>query len=235
MHMNRTIIAVLFLGIGWCSSCRTVYTPNTVHNPLLQEKGEFKGLIAPNNLQAAYAITDNIGVMANGYYNSFTSDDKDFHNKGKALELGVGYFNKSPNNIVYELYAGAGRFNVAMDEASGTKNFKADATKLFIQPGIGWVNPYVEVGLAPRFSMISYDSPEISGYTAQEQDSYYFGTLATKSHLFLEPAITVRGGYKWIKLQLQYGRAFKLSKNQLNYDDDIGSVGLVFNVGEWYK
>ncbi len=233
--MNRTLIAALLLGIGWCSSCRTVYSPNTVHNSLLQEKGEFKGFIAPNNLQAAYAVTDHFGVMANGYYNSFTSDDKDFHNKGKALELGVGYFNKMPNNIVYEVYGGAGRFNVRMDESAGAKNFDANATKLFIQPGIGWVNPYVEVGLAPRVSMISYNSPEIRGYTAQEQSSYYFETLATKPHLFLEPAVTVRGGYKWVKLQLQVGRAFKLSKNQLNYDDGIGSIGLVFNVGEWYR
>ncbi len=233
--MNRTLIAVLLLGAGWCSSCRTVYSPNTVHNPLLQEKGEFKGSIASNNLQAAFAVTDHIGVMANGYYNSFTSDDKDFHNKGKALELGVGYFNKMPGNIVYEVYGGAGRFNVRMDESAGTKKFDANATKLFIQPGIGWVNPYVEVGLAPRLSMISYDSPEISGYTTQEQSSYYFETLAARPHLFLEPAITVRGGYKWVKLQLQAGKAFKLSKNELNYDDNIGSVGLVFNIGQWYR
>lgn len=233
--MKKHLIAVLLLGLGWCSACRTVYTPNTVHNPLLQEKGEFKGMIAPNNLQAAYALTENIGIMANGYYNSFTSDDKDFHNRGKALELGIGYFNNAPNNITYELYGGAGMFNVKMDESAGAKNFNANATKLFLQPGIGWVNPYVEVGFGPRFTMINYNNPEITGYTDRERGDYYFETLDTKPHLFLEPAITVRGGYKWIKLQLQYGKAFKLSKNQLNYDDNIGSVGLVFNIAEWYR
>lgn len=228
------LIATVALAL-LCNACRTVYSPNVVHSPLLQEKGEIKVLAAPNNLQAAYALSDHIGIMANGYLNRFTADDKDFHNKGKALELGIGYFDKTENNLVYEVYGGAGRFNVKMDESNGTKRFDADATKLFIQPGIGWVNPYVEVSLASRVSMIRYRSPDITGYTQQEQESYYFSSLADKPHVFLEPALTVRGGYKWVKLQLQYGRAIKLSKQQLNFEDNIGTIGLVFNWGNWYR
>jgi hypothetical protein len=233
--MNRSHIAVLILGIGLCSACRTVYSPNAANSPLLQEEKEFKALVAPNNVQAAYAVTDHFGVMLNGYLNSYTSDDKDFHNKGKALELGIGYFNKTPGDVIYEVWGGAGRFNVAMDEASASKRFDAKATKLFIQPGVGWVSPYFDLGLSSRFSMLNYNSPEITGYTQQEQRDYYFESLAVKPHLFWEPAITVRGGYKWIKLQVQYGRVIKLSTNQLNYSDDFTTIGVSFNLAQWYK
>lgn len=233
--MKTSLITALIILIGWCSACRTVYSPNVVNNPLLQEKNELKASVGPNDLQAAYAITENIGLMVNGYLNHYTSDDKDFHNKGKAIEFGVGYFNKTQTGLLYEVYAGAGRFNVKMDESNKTKNFQSDATRFFLQPGIGWTHRYFEVGLASRLSMIDYNNPAITGYSPQEQRDYHFESLTLKPHVFLEPALTVRGGYKWVKLQAQYGRAFKLSKNELNFEDNIGSVGLVFNLAQWYK
>jgi len=226
---------MLLLVLGTLQACRTVYAPNAVNNPLLQEKGELKALVAVNNLQAAYAVTDHIGIMANGYYNSFTSDDKQFHNKGHAFEIGAGYFKPMANRLTFEVYGGGGMFRVSMDEDGGTKDFKADAARFFIQPGIGWVHPFVEVGLSSRLSSIRYASPEIRGYTASERNEYHFNTLSSKPHWFLEPALTVRGGYKWIKLQFQYGKAVKLSDNQINFDDNLGSIGLVFNVAQWYN
>lgn len=226
---------VLALSSTLFCSCRTVYAPNAVNTPLLQEKGELKVALAANNLQVASAVTQHVGLMVNGYLNAYTSDDKSFKNNGKGAEVGIGYFGHTADRISYEAYGGAGLYNVRMKEANNTKTFDADAVKYFIQPSVGWVNPFFEVAVSPRVSVVKYNAPDITGYTASEQADNYFNLLDKKAHAFLEPTITLRGGYRFVKLQVQYGHVFKLTKNNINYEDNIGSVGLIFDIGTWYR
>ena len=217
------------------TSCRTVYAPNAVNVPLLQEKGELKAVLANNNLQVATAVTEHVGIMVNGYLNAYTSDDKSLKNNGKGAEIGIGYFGHTAQRITYEAYGGAGLYNVRIRESNNTKTFDADAVKYFLQPSVGWVNPYFEVAVSPRLSVVKYNTPEITGYSGAEQASNYFNILDQKAYAFMEPTITLRGGYRFVKLQLQYGHSFKLSKNNINHDDGIGSIGLIFDIGKWYK
>jgi hypothetical protein len=84
-------------------------------------------------------------------------------------------------------------------------------------------------------TVVKYASPDIVGYSTQEQSENYFNIVDQKAHAFLEPTITVRGGYRFVKIQAQFGRSFKLSKNDINFDDGIGSVGLIFDIARWYK
>jgi hypothetical protein len=216
-------------------SCRTVYAPNALNVPLLQEKGELKATIATNNVQLATAVTDHVGVMVNGYLNAYTSDDKALKNNGKGAEIGVGYFGHTDQRITYEAYGGAGLYNVRIKEENNTKTFDADAVKYFVQPAVGWVNQYFEVAFSPRLTVVKYASPDIVGYSTQEQTENYFNIVDQKAHAFLEPTITVRGGYRFVKIQAQFGRSFKLSKNDINFDDGIGSIGLIFDIARWYK
>jgi hypothetical protein len=229
------ITGTLFFSSLMLSSCLTVYAPNAVNTPLLQEKGEFKAAIASNNLQLSTALTDHVGVMVNGYLNSHTSDDKTFRNNGKGAEAGIGYFTHTDNRITYEAYGGVGLYNVRIREASGAKTFDADATKYFLQPSVGWVNQYVEVALSPRLTVMKYGQPEIRGYSTDEQVMNYFDTVNQKAHAFMEPTLTVRGGYRFVKLQLQIGHSYKLSKGGINNDTGIGSIGLIFDIGQWYR
>ena len=217
------------------SSCRTVYAPNALNIPLLQEKGEVKATIATNNAQVAVALSDHIGVMANGYLNAYKSDDKTFKNNGKGAEIGAGYFAQTEHRIIYEVYGGIGLYDVKIKEASDSKTFNASAVKYFVQPAVGWVNRYFEIAVSPRLSVVKYGSPDIVGYTIEEQSANYFNILDKKAHAFLEPTLILRGGYRFVKLQVQYGHSFKLSKNNINYDDSIGSIGLIFDIAGWYK
>ena len=217
------------------SSCRTVYAPNAVNVPLLQEKGEFKALIANNNLQLATAVTNHVGIMANGYLNTYTSDDKSFKNNGKGAEIGIGYFAHTDKRITYEAYGGAGLYNVQMREANNTKTFDADAVKYFVQPSVGWVNRYFEVAFSPRLSILKYSKPEIMGYDSYERVDNFFDILDQKAYAFIEPTFTVRGGYRFVKLQVQLGYSYKISKNNIKDNSEIGSIGLIFDIGKWYK
>ena len=232
--ITRYFVLLLFISI-FLTSCRTVYAPNALNVPLLQEKGEVKATVATNNLQVAVALSDHIGVMANGYVNAYKSDDKSFRNNGKGAEVGVGYFAQTEHRIIYEAYGGIGLYNVKMKEENDRKTFNANAVKYFVQPAIGWVNRYFEIAGSPRLSVVKYASPDVTGYTNEEQSVNYFNILDQKAHVFLEPTLILRGGYKFVKVQVQYGRAFKLSENNINYDDDIGSIGLIFDIAGWYK
>jgi len=234
----RTIFrcaSLLMLSCALFSSCRTVYAPNALNVPLFQEKGEVKATIATNNLQVATALTEHIGVMANGYLNHYTSDDKTFKNNGKGAEIGVGYFGHTEKRITYEAYAGAGFYNVSMKEANATKTFNADAIKYFVQPAIGWVNPYFEVAVSPRLSVVKYSTPDITGFSDKERMDNFFDIVDQKPYAFIEPTLIVRGGYRFVKLQGQFGYSYNISKNNINAETGVGSIGLIFNIADWYK
>lgn len=235
MKSTLQSVGLLLAGTIIFASCRTVYAPNAVNMPLLQEKGEFKALIANNNLQVATAVTDHIGIMANGFLNNYTSDDKTFKNNGKGAEIGIGYFAHTDKRITYEAYGGAGLYNVRIREDNNTKTLDTDAVKYFVQPSVGWVNQYFEVALSPRLSVLKYTKPEIVGYNSQERADNFFDILDQKAHAFIEPTLTVRGGYRFVKLQVQYGYSYKVTKNNINDDSGIGSIGLIFDIGNWYK
>ena len=64
-------IILLFNLCGCYAPLQMIYYPNANNVPLLEEKGEFKGTIEPTNLQLAYAIDSNIGIMLNGQDNHF--------------------------------------------------------------------------------------------------------------------------------------------------------------------
>ena len=71
--MKKQLIALLFLPVLFCSCSHYYYVPNSQNVPLFREKNEyrFSGTLAgveessSKELQAAYSVTDHIGVMAN--------------------------------------------------------------------------------------------------------------------------------------------------------------------------
>lgn len=216
-------------------SCKTVYAPNALNVPLFQEKGEVKATLATNNLQIAAAVSEHIGIMANGFVNNHANSDRSFKNEGKGIEFGLGYFDHTEERLTYETYAGMGWYNVRIRESDNAKMFEANATKYFVQPAIGWVSPFFEVAVSPRFSIIKYAKPTITGYTPAEQTEDYYDIVNQKAHVFVEPTLILRSGYRFVKVQAQFGRSAKLSRNDIHYDRNIGSVGVIFDIAKWYR
>ena len=50
-----------------------------------------------------------------------------------------------------------------------------------------------------------------------------------KSNFLIEPALTIRGGFEKVKLQVQYGYSFNVSKSDFKQDKNFLTVGLNFN------
>ncbi len=221
------------------SSC-SVYVPNGINAPMFAKKGEAQ--VAGNvgsgvNVQAAYAVTDHVGIMANGYFNNSTvtlNNDDTRKGSGKLFEAGVGYFNKSESGFAFETYAGAGFGNLTIDRSivstKANKTFETSATKFFVQPTVGYSSKHFEVGFTPRFSMLKYTKPTTT-YTAAELSADKFVAIEQTNWMFIEPTLTIRGGGEKLKAQIQVGRSFKLNSEDLGYSAGILNLGIVYKFG----
>jgi len=226
------------------SSCSTnLYVPNSVNAPLLKEQGEIKGSIDESNLQLAVAVTDHVGIMANGFYKTYEGEEY-YKHYGRLGEIGAGYFSPLKNNLVFEAYAGGGMGFVSKkvtytnsDNAEVSNTFSAKGARAFIQPGIGYSNKYFDAAFTPRFTFVKYTHFSAGGFGEDELARDYLdkGRLLKGFYTFAEPAFTVRLGYKYLKLQGQYGLTMKLSGENIRYQSTFGSLGVVLDIAKWYN
>ena len=243
--MNKYLgfTALLLLGMIVTSCNTTLYVPNAVNAPLLKEKGELKASIGGNNFQAAFGVSDNIGIIGNVYWNKFQEDitnngiTTETLNKGKLYELGVGYFTKLTDNVVFETYVGGGLGNIDFNNEGSGKYYDVKATKFFVQPAVGYVSRFFDIAFTPRLSAVKYNDLNTAGYTPDELITEYLvkSDVEGKTWLFIEPAFTIRGGYKFVKLQFQYGFASKRTSGDLKYESKFSSLGISFDIAKWYK
>jgi hypothetical protein len=215
--------------------------PNPVNTPMLTEKGETKLTIGyTNGLQGQFAsaITDEIGVMANG---GFGSDEKSNSGLSKSnrkitsnfFEGGIGYFSRLSGSLIFEFYGGAGygHFNDEEKNNSSSSSFgsvKGNIARFFIQPSFGLALNGLSLSLALRNSYVN-----LLNYTAVK-DNVTLG----KGGIFFEPALTMKIGGKKFKFIMQLALSLPFDGAEVNGWDvqfATGIIGLEFNLGEIFK
>jgi hypothetical protein len=247
-NTSKTIILIILSTCFFTQSCRTVYSPSTANVPLFQEKGETRINVYPSAVQAAYALTDNIGVMVNGQYrnsnttvttsiNGGTATEQKIKTTNTGAEIGIGYFKSSERNSTIEIYGGIGIPSVNIkDETTGatTGTYKASGIKFFIQPSFGHVSNGFDIAFTPRFTAVKFGDPTTT-YSAKQLTDYNLAEVNTSMFMFLEPMFTFRAGKNAIKLQLQTGVSLNLGKKNINSQLFTGNIGLAFDLANWYK
>jgi hypothetical protein len=232
--------AVLF---GSCS--HYYYVPGAQNVPLFRDKNELRlsgsygvGLETEGiNIQAAYALTDKIGIMTD--FISAKGGNPSNHNYGKGsyFDGAVGYFKPLDKFGVFEIYAGLGRGDQYHEYGSfynhqSTGYADLSFTKLFIQPSFGFTSDYFDIALSTRLSRIGFNILEnnISGNTDSYND---LSALSDKRHLFLEPGITLRAGWKSVKVQIQAVYSRYLNNPRLYIGEEYHiSLGLYCTLGK---
>jgi len=198
------------------NACAPAYVPNTVNTPMLSNKGELQASlnsgISGFDPQLSYAITDHIGVMLNGSFANETSDSSDDYHKHQFVEAGGGYYTKIGKIGRFESYGGFGLGNTQGEYESTLWSSYANAQyfRIFVQPSIGMATSYFDGSFATRFVIVSMtQNPNKStGY-------------------FLEPVLTFKLGYKYVKLVSQFGLSFPATEDiAFNYQPFMFSVGL---------
>jgi hypothetical protein len=244
-------------GVAMLSACNPhIYVPNTVNEPLLKEKHEFKGSVSPNNFQAAFAVSNNIAIMANGQYVydlNLDSDDNnngddvivDDNTRGGVIEGAIGFFKPldPKKRMVFDVYAGYGNgsFKTLADgyESSTTPPgndylLRTHFNKYFIQPGIGLSHPVIEAAFTSRFSLMKfynlYAGPQAFKDDPDRKINYM--SIGNKVLPFYEPAFTFRVGYRYVKFQMQLMFSVLMSDQTYGgYDFDEYFQQVALNMG----
>jgi hypothetical protein len=242
--MKINYLLIISASFALLSSCTTqMYVTNTVNVPLLKEKGEVKVNLTQTDAQLAVGLSKHWGVMVNGFYKSFDKDE-DYVNRGVLAEAGFGYFKPFRNNLVLEAYTGVGMGTIekkqtytSNDNSVYWASFNAQGARAFIQPSIGYGGRFFDVAFTPRMSFVKYTHFRAFAYTEEQLAEDYLDNdrLTDGFYMFGEPAFTVRAGYKFIKVQAQYGLTMNLSGKDIRHSSDFGSIGLVIDIAKWYN
>ncbi|MDX5347827.1 MAG: hypothetical protein LPK19_11330 [Hymenobacteraceae bacterium] len=248
--MLKTTTKLLAMGLLLVSAagCKTMYKPTMQNVPLLSEQGDFKAVVNTSNVQAAYAVTDKVGVMANGYFRNNKwnaeagSTNWDYTNKWFNGEAAVGYYVPFSDEGRFEVYGGAGygrvtyerEFTDQMSEPYYDK-FSANNMRFFIQPNIGRSTENFEFAFSTRLVGLQFNNVSQTGYTQEELEFENLTGLDQSIHAFIEPGITIRGGYKWIKLHSQVIFSQKLTSTDINYNPFNMNFGIQIDLSKKYR
>jgi hypothetical protein len=202
------------------SSCAPEYIPNVINTPLLHNKGELQvsasAGISGFDPQAAYAVTDNFGLMLNASFSNRSSNTgSDFH-KHNFVEFGLGYYKVFEEYFCFEVYGGGGFGNNQGKYTTGwgISESNNESTRFFVQPAIGISTEFVDLALASRLAQLSIHS-----------DEGHFRDL------YIEPALVLKLGYQYLKFITQVGFSVPINDNfEIDYQPFIFSIGLQANL-----
>ena len=183
------------------------YTPNTIHNPFLQQKGEaaagfgmawgsdYLGLEA----QGLWSPVNNMALMLNAFVTN-GSDIRSDVEQGSAyrfVELGAGLYH-SMKRTTASFFAGAGQGNLY--SFYGQDNFSEfTVRRYFLQSGLVYQDQLFRCGLALRLSRVSYpkgvsafdiDENELAAIRKIEADApFYLPELGLNGAIILTPCV----------------------------------------------
>ena len=242
--LGPTILIAILL-----SSCTHYYYVANVHNvPLFKEKNEYRisGSLGSGDestcieIQAAYSVTDRIGVLAD--YMSAKGGNVTSHNYGSGnyFEGAVGYYKPVGKFGVFETYGGLGFSNqhheytsLYYNQNNGTSDLSS--FKFYIQPSFGFTSKFIDIAVSTRISALTFNI-ESNNVLGNYELFNELNSLSTQVHYFFEPAITIRAGWQYTKVQFQAA----YSGNLIHEDMHIGeyyhfSLGMYFSFGRRFK
>jgi len=222
MKIKNVLFGIIILILAFSiNSCAPAYVPNVVNAPLLNNKSELQASVhagvSGTDLQLAYALTKNLGIMVNGSFIDNTSDSTNNYHKHNFFEAGLGYYTKFNQNGHFDIFGGYG-YGIADVKANILNTdyiTKATYHRYFIQPDFGFSSEFLDIAFAPRF-VVANIKPEYFQYSH-------------KTKLFVEPTGIVRLGYKYFYLTSQLGLSIPLTKG--TQQDIFESQPVIFSLG----
>jgi len=232
------IIAVL--SISLCSCSHYYYVANTKNVPMLREKNEARVTLSFGegnesssiDFQGAYAISDKIGILANFMTANGGTESGQSQNwaKGTCFEGAGGYFKPINTFGIFEVYGGLGTSSQHHQYSTGTADLRF--TKVFVQPSFGFTAKWAEAAFSLPVSRVSFN--EINDYTHSVDETGLERLALNHTSYIVEPAFTIRGGWKYLKLQFQYVHVLNLTNQSLPFERDKVSLGLYISVARRY-
>lgn len=244
LHDPVTWLALAAFVVCVSSCSPALYSTVGQNVPLFKNKGEvaFSGgksnstnvydLTRGFHAQLAMAVDSNLAVISSLYRLKSVDDEtvEAWKGRGSYFEVGIGKFKPSKSGkVTSEIFVGAGLGS--LKNTFERQYVNARYLKPFIQPSFGFTSKHFDAGFTLRVALVSYLS---HSYELEGEGNHYISTFfSTKKRvLVFEPGITLRGGFKHVKLQIQSNYSTFSYENE---DFDVvfkhyGSIGLIFLV-----
>jgi hypothetical protein len=164
-------------------------------------------------------------LLSFGPYYNYTE-----YSRMKMQDFMAGYYKRTKKNLFVGAFGGISNGYVENQYEFGTSKFKIN--RILLQPLIGYRNKFFETAVSCRIERLEYSNPHISGFFDIDEDD-------TKNMLYVrdnpvqflfEPSISLRGGYKLIKLQLQAGGSFSFNAQQFRQVHIYLRTGVVISL-----
>lgn len=218
-----SIILLAGLFISLFTACTPAYIPNAIHTPLFKQKGEIHGQVGTGtcgyDFQGAYAVTDNIGVMLNASIANRTSDSTNNYHKHAFVEMAGGYYYPIDQNATVEIYGGygIGAVDAYYENSLLVSSARAYHHRVFIQPAIGVSTKIFDASFTPRIVLLNVTmvDPDLASSNTR---SFY---------PYVEPCLTTRVGYKYVKYFFQIGLSINITNDYRNFSHQP----LILNTG----
>ena len=226
LHIKLSNLLIMSLFTYLCSSCHLLYLPNQVNAPMLTDKSDLSGNISLGvsnvNLQAAFSPLNNIALMLN-YAGGKTSntDNSSITNSYDFLEFGAGYYRPIAKNMLFDIYGGygVGMARTYADVWDAATSVKGKYSRIFIQPSLTIsAGDVFDANIAIRPVLIFMEKTTDNDLPTHS------------SKIFLEPVLTLKYGWKYIKIVNQLGFSRPISNLDYNYNPFILSVGVNFQL-----
>ncbi len=254
--MKKETSFTLLLTVFLVGCTHYYYVPNVQNIPLFRDKNELqlsgevgsatdktplwgKGDTRCMDLQAAYSLSTRIGFQLNymslRYENNVSGNALDDNSmSGNYYESALGYFNPIGKHGVFELYGGIGLSDQHHVYANSYNNLTGTAdlnfTKLFLQPALGLTYSSFDIALSSRIYTLRYNNIDASNNDIANYEN--FNSIQGTDHVFIEPAFTIRTGWRVVKVQFQYVYVNKLNPPYLHfYERSHVSLGLLLSLG----
>jgi len=96
-------------------------------------------------------------------------------------------------------------------------------------------SPYFDAAFNLRISTVNYSNFDANGHDQQYLTDHDLidgsGTrIDAKTYTFMEPAFTIRGGYKFLKLQMQAVLAQEMQLTSWHYNGFMYTLGIYFSL-----
>jgi len=245
----KKLYTYFFITVVCCSCSHYYYVPNVQNVPLFREKNEYQfsgayGLGTETScleVQGAYSVTGNFAVQANFMSAKGIDNHEDSWAKGSYLDAAIGYYKPLRKSGVFEIYGGVGgskqhhqyRNDIYIPGTPGYGILSAGTSevsfiKLFVQPSVGMTFKGFEFAFSTRFNWLTFNQTDnnIDKLLNEHEFEKLNATAQTKNFLFFEPALTIRGGWKYLRVQLQGATASYLNNENYHFDQYHLSIGL---------
>jgi len=232
----------------YLTGCTHYYYLSNVQNiPMFREKKEYRFSVnagggdqaSSSDINAAYSITNKFAIMFN-YMQVKAGNEKGNTNfaSAKYYEAAFGYYKPLNKYFVFETYIGLANCKQhhqysESDLWSGSNYIIGTSdlifTKFFIQPSIGAHWKAFDCIVSTRLTNLNFT--QITNNISQSSSEFANLNLIEKNrNTFLtETSLTIRVGFKNLKLQMQGQGVSNLTHTDLKFINSQSSIGLIMN------